>query len=126
MQQALPPRAPEVLDVERLDLLAHQLGDADLVVELVEMLLEDVGDRVDRGRSAAVCGDLDVSRREAHSLSSAARQLGGDLLAAAAAEVEHGRAEWTLVESLLPAATSAWSAWVARAGDGSGAILPAS
>lgn len=79
-----PEAAP--VDVDGLARLADELGDVNLVHELVTIYLADLDDRV----AAIVADDPDAAHRAAHSLKSSSRLLGANRLADACVAVERG------------------------------------
>lgn len=84
------PASGEILaiDVACLDALAGDLGDPDVVTELVRSFLADLPERLFEFSSAAAAGDRNRAKRQAHTIKSTARMLGAHDLGALAADTE--------------------------------------
>lgn len=88
-----PPSAPAPaealsIDVACLDALAGDLGDPDVVTELVRSFLADLPERLFEFSSAAAAGDRNRAKRQAHTIKSTARMLGAHDLGTLAADTE--------------------------------------
>jgi HPt (histidine-containing phosphotransfer) domain-containing protein len=95
---------PEVLDQRALDDLLAVVGDdPDFVDELVDEYLADVPRQEAALRAALDAGDAEGLVRPAHTLKGTSLNVGGQLVAAIAREIEaHGRAgELAVVADLL-------------------------
>jgi PAS domain S-box-containing protein len=100
--------AADAVDVVTLAELADDLGDAALVVTLVETFLGEL----DRRREAISGGDPERIAREAHTLKSSARLLGAIHLATACEQVEADPSRAHLVDGHATAAERTFRSWL--------------
>ncbi len=75
------------IDKRALDRLRRQ-GGPDLVREMIAIFLQDAPARFRAARAGAEAGDLDATRRAAHSLKSTAATLGATQLQAMSGRIE--------------------------------------
>lgn len=99
-------------DIDRAALatLVDELGDADVVAELVRTFLAELRGRRTALTDAATEGDLDAARRVAHTLKSSSLLLGAAELGGACARmasIDDAAAMRTLVEEILGLCTGA-------------------
>lgn len=99
------PDGPVVWDQAAM---MERLGDdAELMVEIVDLLLEDIPLRLAELRAATT---PDAVRRAAHAIKGAVANVGGDAAAAAMLAVEHAAAQGRM-EDLLGLRAHAETAW---------------
>ncbi len=112
------------LDPDALDRLGKDLGDDDLLLELVHELIAALPVRLAALRAAATAVTVDADaeeggRRAAHTLKSTARLMGLVDLGEHAAHLEASAPVWSpdalvLLDRLAAEAEGALGAWVAR------------
>ena len=113
------PDAPTFVDTAVLDALAEDLGDREVVEEVVRVYLALLPGRQGAIAAAAEQGDLTRLRREAHTLASASATVG------ALALRDVCRALEDLPPGSGPAASRGLSSTAAQVGAGTHAVLEA-
>jgi HPt (histidine-containing phosphotransfer) domain-containing protein len=90
-EAAEPSSAKAVIDRRVLDKLSalRPLGEPDLALEVIDLFLSDVPQRLDALRDSLARSDLPTVARIAHSLKGSAGHLGAKLLATLCTRLEH-------------------------------------
>lgn len=102
------------IDETVLAVLADELGDSEIVAQLVTTFLSELATRVAAMIAATEIGDEVGARRAAHTLKSSARLLGGARLADACESVEHGTGEVTVVVTAAESTGAHLRGWLDR------------
>jgi PAS domain S-box-containing protein len=103
--------AGDVVDREVLAVLADELGDRSIVVDLIGTYLDELPARIEGIVAAAVAGDTEAAHKLVHTLTSSSRLLGASRLAEVSSEVEHGTADGAALRAMADAVADALRAW---------------